>query len=56
MVGVVQVILRVFLDDVDYNSRRGPSKLEKYDGEAGSEDVVVTCKVVLLTNIKKTAL
>ena len=48
----VQVSLRVFLVDVHNNFRICARELEKYDGEAGSEDVVVTCKVVLLTNIK----
>ena len=51
----VQVRVSVFLGDVDNNPRGCPSpspstsKFEKYDGEAGSEDVVITFKVVLYT-------
>ena len=52
----VQVSLRVFLVDVHNNFRICARELEKYDGEAGSEDVVVTCKVVLLTNINKNSI
>ena len=48
----VQVSLAVFLVDVDDNLRTYPRKFEKYDGDAGSEDVVIICKVVLYTNNK----
>ena len=44
----VQVSLSVFLGDIDnYQGTGKTCKLEKYDGKAGSEEVVITLKVVL---------
>ena len=44
----VQVRLSVFLGDVDnYQRTCKTCELEEYDGKAGSEDVVITFKVVL---------
>ena len=45
--------MTVFLGNLNFNQRISAGyELEKYDREASSEDVVVTCEVVFLTNYK----